>query len=296
MSIANSWRISGDIYDSFSRPDDLCSCDEPANPFCVAPGSHCSVINIINKVAPYVDRGQPGGWNDLDMLEVGNGGMTDDEYKAHFSMWAAIKSPLVMGNDLRTLSAKALTILNNPAVIAINQDPGGRSISRIRRDFDIAEDKYGIGETHVWSGSLHGGDQVVVFLNAGGEDKKISATLAEIFLHDGPEGSATQVKGTWEIHDLWANRMEEKVAQKILDAPVDEAVKLLKDANWYNSTALSYKEGLQKSDERLLGKKIGKIAPGGNLTTMVKSHSAEMFRLRSVGSEGKRKVHFKEEL
>jgi alpha-galactosidase len=79
MSIANSWRISGDIYDSFTRPDDLCSCTNPADPHCVAPGSHCSVVNILNKVAPYVDRGQPGGWNDLDMLEVGNGGMTDDE-------------------------------------------------------------------------------------------------------------------------------------------------------------------------------------------------------------------------
>jgi alpha-galactosidase len=79
MSIANSWRMSGDIYDSFTRPDDLCACTDASSPFCVAPGSHCSVLNIINKVAPYVDRGQPGGWNDLDMLEVGNGGMTDEE-------------------------------------------------------------------------------------------------------------------------------------------------------------------------------------------------------------------------
>lgn len=79
MSIANSWRISGDIYDSFSRPDDLCSCETASDPHCVAPGSRCSVLNIINKVAPYVDRGQPGGWNDLDMLEVGNGGMSDEE-------------------------------------------------------------------------------------------------------------------------------------------------------------------------------------------------------------------------
>jgi len=71
--------MSGDIYDSFTRPDDLCSCTDPASPHCIAPGTHCSVLNIINKVAPYVDRGQPGGWNDLDMLEVGNGGMTDDE-------------------------------------------------------------------------------------------------------------------------------------------------------------------------------------------------------------------------
>ena len=86
MSIANSWRMSGDIYDSFSRPDDLCSCVDASNPHCVAPGSHCSVLNIVNKVAPYADRGQPGGWNDLDMLEVGNGGMTDEEVLPR-SLW-----------------------------------------------------------------------------------------------------------------------------------------------------------------------------------------------------------------
>jgi alpha-galactosidase len=148
----------------------------------VAPGSHCSVLNILNKVAPYVDRGQPGGWNDLDMLEVGNGGMTDEEYKAHFSLWAALKSPLLMGNDLRSLSARSLTILNNPAVIAVSQDPEGRSVTRIRRDMNVAKDKYGVGEIQVWSGSLYGGDQVVILLNAAGEDQKISASLEEIFL------------------------------------------------------------------------------------------------------------------
>jgi alpha-galactosidase len=78
-SIANSWRISGDIYDSFARPDDLCACGDPTSPHCVAPGTHCSVLAIVNKVAPYIDRGLPGGWNDLDMLEVGLGGMTDEE-------------------------------------------------------------------------------------------------------------------------------------------------------------------------------------------------------------------------
>jgi len=88
--------MSGDIYDSFTRPDDLCSCIDPASPLCVAPGTHCSVLNIINKVAPYVDRGQPGGWNDLDMLEVGNGGMTDNEvgffYTSQVSIWQGLRS------------------------------------------------------------------------------------------------------------------------------------------------------------------------------------------------------------
>jgi alpha-galactosidase len=85
MSIANSWRISGDIYDSFARPNILCSCHDPSNPHCIAPGTSCSIYSILNRVATFADRAQKGGWNDLDMLEVGNGGMTDDEVCIRFS-------------------------------------------------------------------------------------------------------------------------------------------------------------------------------------------------------------------
>ena len=178
-----------------------------------------------------------------------------------------------MGNDLRTLSAPSLTILNNPAVIAISQDPEGRSVARVRRDLNVAKDKYGVGEIQVWSGSLSGGDQVVLLLNAAGEDARISASLEEIFLHDGPEGSAPQVNEEWEVYDLWGNRMDDALAQKILDADEKEVEKLWKQANWYNATEVSYKDGLKKRDERLMGKKIGKIAPGGTLTAKVKRHS-----------------------
>jgi alpha-galactosidase len=218
------------------------------------------------------------------------------QYKAHFSLWAALKSPLLMGNDLRVLTAPSLTILNNPAVIAISQDPEGRSAARIRRETNVAKDKYGVGEIQVWSGSLSGGDQVVLLLNAAGEDARISASLEEIFLHDGPEGSAPQVNEEWEVYDLWGNRMGNEMAQKILDAPVDKLEKLFKEANWYNATEISYKVGLKKKDERLMGKKVGEIAPGGTLMAQVKRHSVEMYRLRSVGHGGKRKVHAKEEL
>jgi len=201
-----------------------------------------------------------------------------------------------MGNDLRTLSALSLSILNNPAVIAISQDPDGRSAARVRRETHVAKDKYGMGEIQVWSGSLYGGDQVVILLNAAGEDSRISASLEEIFVHDGPEGSAPQVQQEWEVYDLWANRMDSAVAQKFLDAPLDKLEKLFKDTNWYNATKLSYKEGLRTNDIRLLGKKISMVSPGGTLTATVKRHSAEMFRLRSVGDGGKRKVHAKDEL
>lgn len=81
MSIANSWRMSGDVYDSFSRPDPLCSCTDPRDPHCVNPGHQCSVLFILNRVAAYADKGRPGGWNDLDMLEVGLGGMSDEEVR-----------------------------------------------------------------------------------------------------------------------------------------------------------------------------------------------------------------------
>ena len=83
-TIANSWRISGDIYDSFDRADPRCPCTTWD---CGLPGFHCSIMNILNKVAPIVDKGRPGGWNDLDSLEVGNSGMTDTEYVTHMTMW-----------------------------------------------------------------------------------------------------------------------------------------------------------------------------------------------------------------
>lgn len=201
-----------------------------------------------------------------------------------------------MGNDLRTLSASSLTILNNPAIIAINQDPLGRAAARVRRDFDVAKDKYGIGEIHVWSGPLYGGDQVVILLNAGGEEKEVSATLSEIFVHEGPEGSAPQVKETWFVYDLWRSRMEDELAQKILDASVEQAEKLLLEADWYNSTALSYEEGLKHRDSRLLGKEVGRIKAGGTLTKSVRSHSVEIFRLRRSGDSGQNGVPSKEEL
>jgi len=202
-----------------------------------------------------------------------------------------------MGNDLRTLSASSLTILNNPAIIAINQDPVGRSVARIRRDFNVAEDKYGIGEIHVWSGVLYGGDQLVIFLNACGEDRDVSASLAEIFFHDGPEGSAPQVKETWEIYDLWGHRMDATVAQRILDASADDAGKILREIDWYNSTALPYEEGLKKRDTRLLGKKVaGLVSNGGTMSTRVKMHSVEIFRLSRVENVHEIKVHFKQEL
>lgn len=62
----------------------------------------------------------PGGWNDPDMLEVGNGGMTEDEEKTHFALWAIAKAPLIIGCDLTTVKKSSLDILMNESLIAVN--------------------------------------------------------------------------------------------------------------------------------------------------------------------------------
>lgn len=222
------------------------------------------------------------------MLEVGQGGMTDEEYKAHFALWAALKSPLMLGNDIRDMPASALTIINNPAIIALSQDPHGRSVTRVRRETQgIMKDEYGVGETHVWGGNLQNGDQVVILLNAGGEDLNMNVSLAEIFVPFGPGGSAPHVKYDWAIHDLWAHRMSKETGQALLTAKSEsDREAILKKANWYNATETPYAEGLAQEDPRLFGEKIGIVEAGGVLKADVKKHAARVFRLRRVKKEG----------
>lgn len=112
-AIANSWRVSGDIFDGWS-----------------------SILTRAAIDAPLWRYAGPGGWNDPDMLEVGNGRCTDDEYRYHFSLWAMLKAPLIIGNDIRNLTKGDVTmqILGNTEVIAVNQDPLGRQARRVWSD------------------------------------------------------------------------------------------------------------------------------------------------------------------
>jgi alpha-galactosidase len=256
---------------------------------CIAPGTHCSVLFILNKVAPFADRSIPGGWSDLDMLEVGQGGMTDEEYKAHFALWAALKSPLFLGNDLREMTADALTIINNPAIIALSQDPHGRSVTRVRRNVEgVAKDEWGQGETQVWAGYLQNGDHVVILVNFGGEDLNMEAPLAEIFIPFGPGGSAPHNKFSWTVHDLWANRMSPHTAEALLAAESEERLAILKGVNWYNATEVPYEQGLRDEDPRLFGEKIGVVDAGGVVKVLVKRHAAKVLRLRRIEKPGER--------
>ncbi|KAK9242916.1 glycoside hydrolase superfamily [Lipomyces tetrasporus] len=280
-TVANVWRMSGDIYDSFDRPDPRCPCTGEEGYDCPYAGSHCSAMNILNKAAYVVHTSVAGAWNDLDMLEVGNGGMDDEEYKTHFSLWAAVKSPLLMGNDVNVMDAKALSILTNPAVLAVSQDTAGVPVNRMWRYYVSDTDAYGQGEIQMWSGPLSGGDQLVILLNAGNSPRLMNATLADIFYDSGPEGSALEIKENWDIYDLWANRMDEATAQSIIDgSPTSEVAKF-----YYNATETSYKDGLAAGNELLLGKLTGMVEAGGVIETEVPRHGVAMLRLRkhSVG-------------
>ncbi|KAL8708068.1 MAG: hypothetical protein Q9220_007000 [cf. Caloplaca sp. 1 TL-2023] len=293
QTMANSWRMSGDVYDSFDRPDDRCPCTTYD---CKLPGFHCSVMNIINKVAPIVDKGQPGGWNDMDALEVGNGGMSDDEYKVHFSMWAMIKSPLIMGTNIPKMTAATYSILANPAVIAISQDPTGTPAVRIwNRAADV--DQYGQGTTSLWVIALSKGDYAIAFLNAGNTPLMMNATLDEIFIDKATTaGGATRgplpsSKG-WDIYDLWANRMDDITANSILHGNATVNGTIMDSSNstmLYNATDMAYADGIKANNAALLGAKIGSVAPMGTIEAMVPKHGIALYRLRPQGgSKSKR--------
>ena len=108
--VGNSWRTTGDISDNWN-----------------------SMISIIDENDQWYQYAGPGGWNDPDMLEVGNGGMTLTEYKTHFALWAISKAPLLIGCDITKMTNDIKNILTNPEVIAINQDPLGQQGHKIKR-------------------------------------------------------------------------------------------------------------------------------------------------------------------
>lgn len=131
----------------------------------------------------------PGHWNDPDMLEVGNGKLTADENKAHFSLWCMLAAPLMLGNDIRQASPEVLEILLNVEAIAVNQDPLGKQAVKIRDD----------GDLEVWSKVLHDGSRAVVLFNRSGNEANISFQWTEIGY---PTHLIAQIRDIWQKKDL----------------------------------------------------------------------------------------------
>ncbi|KAG8626357.1 hypothetical protein KVT40_005302 [Elsinoe batatas] len=280
QTIANSWRATGDITDSFDRPDPRCPCTGDEGYDCVLPGFHCSIMNILNKVATFPSKAQPGAWNDLDMLEVGNGGMNDEEYKLHMTAWAGQKSPMLIGSDVRKLSPSAYSIYTNPAILAVSQDPLGNAAVRRWRYYVPEVDEYGQGEISLWVGNLWADNTLVILLNAGNIDRLMNTSLAEIYYDNGAERS-TQAQRSYDLFDLWGNRMPNATAEQILNSNSTEGVADLGNY-WFNATAGTYADALARNDSLVLGKQVGTVEALGMISAMVPRHGVVAYRLRPV--------------
>ena len=160
---AGSWRTTGDITDTYA-----------------------SMLKIFKENVVLDQYASLGHWNDPDMLEVGNGGMTDVEYRSHFSLWSIMASPLLIGTDLRTIKPDALKILLNKEVIAIDQDPLGVQGKQVRD----------AGGIHVIVKPLKDGSRAVAVFNEGDKAQSVTVAAAEIGLKAG---------GRYTMRDLWAH-------------------------------------------------------------------------------------------
>lgn len=167
--VGNLWRTTGDIQDRWS-----------------------SILTLVDLNVQYSHVAGPGGWNDPDMLEVGNGGMTPNEYRAHFSLWAMMAAPLNAGNDVRAMmdSTDAATlvreILLNKDVIAVDQDSLGRQATIVQAS---------PSETQVWSKPLADGSRAVLLFNRASVATTITADWGRVGL------GATRGR----VRDLWAH-------------------------------------------------------------------------------------------
>ncbi|GHV58390.1 hypothetical protein FACS1894182_10460 [Bacteroidia bacterium] len=143
--IGHSWRTTGDIYDCFD-----CIHDHGTwKSYGMYPIINMHDQNVLRKAAG------PGHWNDMDMLEVGKSGFTFYENQTHFALWAILNSPLILGNDLRTMSKETLEIVTNKGIIALNQDPLG-----------IQGFKYkSIGQVEIWVKPLANDEWAFCFFN-----------------------------------------------------------------------------------------------------------------------------------
>ena len=203
-----------------------------------------------------------------------------------------------MGNDITLMDAPTLSILSNPAIIAINQDPLGMSALRVWQQpatyFQNASDSaalYTKGETYFWTGALNGGDYVAAFVNAGSSEMGMSASMNDIFIDKVTTGSSkpvTLLGQNWDVYDLWGNRLGEETAKAIIagNGTMGMGVNgtaISDDPTRYNATETSYEEGLKMNSTALLGKKVGVLNAGGTLEAMVPSHGVKAYRLRSQG-------------
>lgn len=155
------WRTTGDIRDTWT-----------------------SWTGILDQQVGLEKYAGPNGWNDPDMLEVGNGNMSENEYRAHFALWALLNAPLIAGNDLRDMSESTREILTDRDLIAVNQDWAGTQGHKVRDD----------GAQEVWAKPMSDGSVAVALLNRARTNATVSIPAEQLGL---PSASHYRLRNLW---------------------------------------------------------------------------------------------------
>jgi len=183
--IGHLWRTTGDIYDCFD-------CEKNHGTW-----SSWGVMRILDMQDGLREYAGPGHWNDPDMLEVGNGGLSVNEARAHFSMWCMLAAPLIAGNDLRNMNAETISIITNADAIAINQDPIGVQGLKVES----------VEGLETWVKPLSNGEWALCFLNRSAEPKTISYDWKTKVVKD--EFAKRELNGAsqqYNIKDVWTKK------------------------------------------------------------------------------------------
>lgn len=170
--VGHLWRTTGDIYDSYDGKK----------------GWETGWKNILDAQVELAKYAGPGHWNDPDMLEVGNAGLTFAESRAHFSFWCILAAPLMAGNDVRNMSPEIQAVLTDKDAIAINQDALGKQGIRA-----LAEPGRQI---EVWARELSNQEWAICVLNTGSASADLTVEWQRFhFLH-----------GTYAVREVWSKQ------------------------------------------------------------------------------------------
>jgi alpha-galactosidase len=154
------------------------------------------MINIVAQEKELAKYAGPGHWNDPDMLEIGNGRMTNEEYKTHFSFWCMLAAPLIAGNDLQNMTPETKTILLNKDLIAVDQDSLGRQATCYRDN----------GDYQIWIKPLSNNEKAVCLLNKSDEKKSVLVDFSLLSqFASGRRGVANSIEN-FRIKDLWEHK------------------------------------------------------------------------------------------
>ena len=163
-----------------------------------------SILGIYEINVKLADYSGIGGWNDPDMLEVGNGNLTVEENKAHFTLWCMLSAPLILGNDIREFidadgnvdyNNKILQIVTNRELIAVNQDKKGVQCRRMKTN----------AITDILVKPLDKGEVAICFFNKSNSEKDMSVSLKEVANLSYVELSDV---GAYQYTDLWSKEID----------------------------------------------------------------------------------------